>query len=334
MTKWRTALIVAGLLTAGPADADPISFRRDVAPLLQERCVGCHSGARPKGGLDLSERAKLLAGGANGDVIVSGKPDDSKLIRMLVEKKMPPKNPLTADEMAILRRWIEEGANWEGEALRGTSPDVAKRAGSDWWSLQPIRRPPVPIPIDRSWADNPIDAFVKIELERKKLLPNPEADRRTFIRRVTLDLTGLRPSPDEVDAFVRDGSADADERLVDRLLASPAYGERWARHWLDVVRFAESHGYEMNTLRPNAWPYRDYVIRAFNRDMPFDQFRPRTTGRRHDCRRRCLDRRRPPASSSAGRTTWSATRPRRASGNSARTTWSTWCRPRRPRFWV
>ena len=147
-----------------------------------------------------------------------------------------------------------------------------QRAGSDWWSLQPIRRPAIPEPADRVWKANPIDAFIKTQLEEKKLLPNPETDRRTYIRRVTLDLTGLLPTPEEVAAFLDDAKPQAAENLVDRLLASPAYGERWGRHWLDVVRFAESYGFEVNQLRPNAWPYRDYIVRAFNRDIPFSQF--------------------------------------------------------------
>jgi hypothetical protein len=151
----------------------------------------------------------------------------------------------------------------------------ANRAGLDWWSLQPIRRPAVPAPKDVAWRGNPIDAFIKARLEQEGIEPSLEIGPRAFIRRVTLDLTGLLPTPEEVEAFVKESAANpqtAREKLVDRLLASTAYGERWGRHWLDVMRFAESHGYEMNTLRPNAWPYRDYVIRAFNRDTPFAQF--------------------------------------------------------------
>ena len=154
-------------------------------------------------------------------------------------------------------------------------PASEKRSGRDWWSLQPIRRPGLPQPRDADWRANPIDAFIKARLEENKLEPNPEAERRTFIRRVTFDLTGLPPTPAEIEEFLRDSAVNprtADEKLADRLLASTAYGERWGRHWLDVVRFAESHGYEMNTLRSNAWLYRDYVIRAFNRDTPFPRF--------------------------------------------------------------
>jgi hypothetical protein len=262
-----TLLVIAGC--AATAAAEPVSFRRDVAPLLEQHCVGCHAGPRAKGGFDLSTREKLLAGGADGATVVPGKAANSPLVWFVAGHKMPPKKPLPAEAVAVLRRWVDEGAKWEGGALAAAA---AKRAGRDWWSLQSIRRPAVPVPADPAWTANLIDAFVKAGLERAHLDPNPEADRRTLIRRVTLDLTGLWPSPDEVDGFVNDQSPDAYERLVDRLLASPAYGERWSRHWLDVVRFAESHGYEMNTLRPNAWPYRDWAIRAFNRDLPFRQF--------------------------------------------------------------
>jgi Protein of unknown function (DUF1553)/Protein of unknown function (DUF1549)/F5/8 type C domain len=154
-------------------------------------------------------------------------------------------------------------------------PGKSTRAGPDFWSLQPIRRPPVPQPADPAWRENPIDAFIRAKLDEQNIVPNPPADARVMIRRLTLDLTGLLPTPEETDQFIRDYAADpprAYEGLVDRLLASSAYGERWGRHWLDVVRFAESHGYEMNTLRRNAWPYRDYVIRAFNQDTPFPRF--------------------------------------------------------------
>jgi hypothetical protein len=252
------------------AAADPVSFRRDVAPILQEHCAGCHAGPRARGGFDLSTREKLLAGGAGGVTVVPGKAADSPLVRLVAERKMPPKKLLPAGAAAVLRRWVDEGAGWEGGALTPTAE--ANRAGRDWWSLQPVRRPAVPVPADPAWADNPVDAFVKAGLERARLDPNLEADRRTLIRRVTLDLTGLWPTPEDVDAFVSDHSPDAYAKLVDRLLASPAYGERWARHWLDVARFAESHGYEMNTPRPNAWPYRDWAIRVFNRDLPFREF--------------------------------------------------------------
>src|SRR5438874_1904194 len=160
---------------------------------------------------------------------------------------MPPKQPLGAADVEVLRRWIDTGAAWEGPDLQPASAAAAGRAGSGWWSLQPVRRPAIPSVAQKEWVRTPIDAFVLARLEAQGLSPAPEADRRTFVRRVTVDLTGLLPTPEEVDAFVNDRSPLACEKLVDRLLASPAYGERWGRHWLDVARIAESHGYEMNT---------------------------------------------------------------------------------------
>jgi hypothetical protein len=249
------------------------SFRKDVAPLLQARCLKCHSGSRARGDLDLSTRAGLLAGGTHGPVLEPGKSAKSPLFTHVRDKKMPPRAPLAAAEVELLRRWVDAGAPWEGGKLVAAKlVEAPTRAGPDWWSLQPIRRPLVPAVSARAWARNPIDGFVLTKLEAKGISPAPEADRRALIRRLHFDLLGLPPAPEEVEEFVNDSRPDAYERLVDRLLASPAYGERWGRHWLDVVRFAESHGYEMNTLRPTAWPYRDYVIRAFNEDRPFPRF--------------------------------------------------------------
>jgi hypothetical protein len=239
---------------------------------LQSRCLRCHSGARPKGDLDLTTRAGLLEGGVGGVLIVPGKATDSRLFEYVHEKKMPPKQPLTLAEIDLLRRWIDAGAPWQGPALSAPRKGEERRAGLDWWSLQPIRRPPVPTVSKSGWVRNPIDAFILGRLEAQQLHAAAEADRRSLIRRVTVNLTGLLPTPEEVDAFVHDPAADAYDKVVDRLLASPHHGERWGRHWLDVVRFAESHGYEMNTLRPSAWPYRDYVIRSFNEDKPYPRF--------------------------------------------------------------
>lgn len=265
-------LMLAILAACSPIVAAEPSFKEQVAPILQKHCVSCHSSDRRKGDLDITSRAKLLEGGANGVALVPGKPGESRLVQMVAQGKMPPKQPLSADEAKILGEWVAAGAKWEGEPLMPSAAGSVKRAGPDWWSLQPIRRPMVPPSVDRTWTENPIDAFVRAGLDAAKLSPSPEADRRTLIRRATMDLTGLWPTPDEVAAFEADRSPRAYEALIDRLLASSAYGERWGRHWLDVVRFAESHGYEMNTLRPNAWPYRDYVIRAFNNDLSFRQF--------------------------------------------------------------
>jgi hypothetical protein len=210
-------------------------------------------------------------GGQSGAVVEPGKATASLLYQYVRDKKMPPKKALAAAEVDLLRRWLDAGARWEGPAL--TVPRQASgRAGKEWWSLQPIKRPTPPRVSRPAWIRNPIDAFIMAALDARGLRPNAETDRRTFIRRVTVDLIGLLPTPGEVDAFLNDKSPNAYGKLVDRLLASPHYGERWGRHWLDVVRFAESHGYEMNTLRMNAWPYRDYVIRAFNEDRPYARF--------------------------------------------------------------
>ncbi|MGH7221634.1 MAG: DUF1549 domain-containing protein, partial [Gemmataceae bacterium] len=264
-------LFVLAGCTAVKAAEPATSFIRDIAPLLKAHCLKCHSGARAKGELDLTSRDRLLAGGDSGSVLTPGKAAESLLFEHVRDKKMPPRKPLSAAQIELLRRWIDAGAVWQGPAL--TPPRIeVNRAGRDWWSLQPIRRPALPAVSRADWIRTPLDAFILARLDKQGLAPSPETDRRTYIRRLTLDLTGLLPEPQEIDAFIKDTSADAYEKLVDRLLASPAYGERWARHWLDVVRFAESHGYEMNTLRPNAWPYRDYTIRAFNRDTPYPQF--------------------------------------------------------------
>ncbi len=265
------ALAVLVIVPAALRAAEPPSFARQVAPLLQARCLRCHAGNHPKGDLDLTTARGIQEGGASGPVVRPGKAADSLLFTHVRDRKMPPKQPLAAAEVELLRRWIDAGARWEGPSLAVAAPKTG-RAGKDWWSLQPVRRSALPTTAGRAWNRNPIDAFVLARLEAKGLGPAPAADRRTWLRRVTVDLTGLLPTPNEIEAFLADQSPDAYEKVADRLLASPHYGERWGRHWLDVVRFAESHGYEMNTLRPNAWPYRDYVIRAFNRDTPFARF--------------------------------------------------------------
>jgi hypothetical protein len=269
MSAFRIALLVLSLPPASLA-AEP-SFRKEVAPLLRQRCLSCHSGKRARGDLALISRAALLAGGASGPAVRPGKATESLLFRHVRDRKMPPRQPLSDAEVALLRRWIDAGAVWEGPALAAIERP-ASRAGSEWWSLQPILRPAVPAVRQRLLVRGPIDAFLLARLEAHGLSFTAEADRRSLVRRVTFDLTGLPPTPEEVDAFVADARPDAYERLVERLLASPQHGERWARHWLDVARFAESHGYETNAVRPNAWPYRDWAIRAFNADLHFGRF--------------------------------------------------------------
>jgi hypothetical protein len=264
------AVLLLGPTAATAAEPSP-SFRNQIAPLLRARCLRCHGGQHPKGDLDLTNRKDMLEGGAGGAVVKPGQAAASRLYEYIRDRKMPPKKPIATAEVELLRRWIDAGAPWEGPAL--TVPrQVVGRAGKDWWSLQPVKRPAVPRVSTPAWVRNPLDTFILARLDAARLRPSPESERRAYIRRVSVDLLGLLPTPEEVEAFVTDRSPNAYEKLVDRLLGSPHYGERWARHWLDVVRFAESHGYEMNTLRPNAWPYRDYVIEAFKQDKPYPRF--------------------------------------------------------------
>ena len=269
-------LAVASLIAtaAGPdsrADDAP-GFDAEVAPILARRCLDCHSGPDPKGKLDLSRRSSAFAGGEAGPSIVAGSPDDSPLWGRVEAGEMPPKAALPEGEKAALRGWIAGGARWGADPIDAFRATTSRRAGRDWWSLQPVVRPAVPPVRDPSWARTPVDRFVLAKLEANGLAPAPEADRRTLIRRVTFDLTGLPPSPEEVAAFLADDSPTAYEDLVDRLLASPQHGVRWARWWLDLARFGESHGFEFDEFRPDAWRYRDWVVDAFNRDLPYDEF--------------------------------------------------------------
>ncbi len=247
-------------------------FQRDIAPILSKRCLECHSGPDPKGKLDLTTRAAALKGGKNGPALVPGNLDDSELWARVESGQMPPKKPLAAEEKKHLQAWIKSGAAWHGPALDWFARSTETRAGFDWWSLQPVKRPDPPRVGKSAWPRNPIDAFILARLEEKGLTPAAEADRRTLIRRVTFDLLGLPPTPQQMQDFLKDDRPEAYERLVDDLLASPHYGERWARHWLDVVRFAESHGFEHDELRKSSWPYRDWVIQALNKDLPYDEF--------------------------------------------------------------
>ena len=253
-------------------------FEAKVRPVLVERCQSCHGEAKVKGGLRLDSLAGALAGGDTGPALVPGKPEESLLVDAIHygdDLKMPPKSKLPAEEIAVITRWVEQGARWPvgreaGPASKVKPFNLRERAGH--WSLRPIQDPKVPEVQDAAWSDNPVDRFLLAKLEAKGLKPAPEADRRTLIRRLTFDLIGLPPKPDEVESFVNDPAPDAFAKLVDRLLASPHYGERWGRHWLDLVRFAETSGHEFDYEIPLAYRYRDYVIRAFNADLPYDRF--------------------------------------------------------------
>ncbi len=248
-------VIVAACLSVSKAAT--VDFARDVQPLLQKRCVTCHGPDQQMASLRFDDRD------AASPVIRPGNAAASRLIQMVTEgrngKVMPPAGPrLTAAEVDILRQWIDQGAQWpQSETARRPA------ARSAHWAFQPIRRVA---------SSSTIDAFILACLQKEGVAPSPEADRRTLIRRLSFDLIGLPPTPDEISAYLADSSPAGYERVVDRLLASPHYGEKWARHWLDLARYADSDGYEQDSIRPHAWRYRDWVIHALNRNMPFDQF--------------------------------------------------------------
>jgi hypothetical protein len=254
------------------------SFEKEVRPILATRCQSCHGAQKQKGGLRLDSRAAVLAGGDTGPALVPGKPSESRLVEAInysEDLKMPPRSKLPAAEVDTLTRWVAAGAPWP-DADRPKTSGAADNSGwkerAKHWSLQPVRRVDPPTVREPAWPFNPVDQFLLAEIDKAGLKPAADADRRSWIRRVTFDLTGLPPRPEDVDIFIADKAQDAFERVVDRLLASPRYGERWGRHWLDLVRFAETSGHEFDYDIPDAWRYRDYVIRAFNADVPFDHF--------------------------------------------------------------
>jgi hypothetical protein len=254
-------------------EASATRFDAEVAPILARRCLECHGGSQREGKLSLATERGALEGGATGPAVVPGDPDESWLWIHVESDEMPKgRPPLGESEKQVLKRWIADGAGWGMDRIDPFLATTDRRAGYDWWSLQPVQDPPVPTVSRADWPRNDLDRFVLEGLEARGLSPSPEADRRTLIRRVAFDLTGLPPSPEEVEAFVDDPDPSAYEHLVDRLLDSPHYGERWARHWLDVIRFGESQGFERNHVRDDAWKFRDWVVDAFNRDLPYDEF--------------------------------------------------------------
>jgi len=265
-----------------PSPADLEYFESKVRPLLVERCYSCHSHdqKKDKGGLYVDSRQALLAGGDNGPAIVPGEPEKSKLIEAIgyknVDLQMPPKRKLSDAEQATLTDWVKRGAPWPDSSgpatARAPSDFDIRRRKAEHWAWQPVKPAAPPTVSNTDWPKTPVDRFVLAKLEAKNLKPAPPADKRTLIRRASFAITGLPPTVEEVEAFVADDAGDAFEKVVDRLLASPHFGERWGRHWLDLVRYAETRGHEFDHSIENAWQYRDYVIRAFNADVPYDQF--------------------------------------------------------------
>ncbi len=290
-TSIALALFAAGsaaaLLSAQPVSAPQaasVSFANDVEPILERSCRSCHGDTAPMGRLDLSTRESLLRGGTRGADLVPGNAADSRLYRRvagLEQPAMPAKGePLTPKEIAALKQWIDEGARWDAPTSTNASRSAAALAALEnrvitpeernYWAFKlPVQSP---LPDVGSGFTNPIDRFLEAARRTHAVKPAPKADRRTLVRRAYLDLLGLPPTPAQVDAFVADRSPDAWERLIDGLLASPHYGERYGRLWLDIARYADSAGFEYDTHRPNAWRYRDYVIKSFNDDKPYDRF--------------------------------------------------------------
>ncbi len=288
MNRWLLALIglfsLMGMVLAKPDEPKPplpppvdrpVDYTKDIQPIVAKHCLACHGPMKQKSGLRLDTGEFIHKGGNSGPALVAGKSADSLLIHLVAghepEREMPPsEKKLSADEIGLLRAWIDQGASYPKEPK--PEKEAAQPATSTHWAFQPIKRPDVPSVKQPTWLRNPIDAFILAKLERENVAPSLEADRLTLLRRVYLDLIGLPPRPEEIDDFLNDQAVDAYERLVDRLLASPHYGERWGRYWLDLARYADSDGYEKDTGRPWAWRYRQWVIDALNRDLPYDRF--------------------------------------------------------------
>jgi hypothetical protein len=258
---------------AGPL---PDGFvEKELMPLLRQHCGKCHLDGKNKGGLAMDGRLALEKGGDTGPVLDSKTPRQGTLARSLSyegELKMPPTGKLPKEHLDKFMLWIDAGGPLPaGKAPAAKTHASAPADDAKYWAYQPVGPVSPPVVSGNAWARNAVDAFILAKLEKAGLKPNPEADRRTLLRRLSYDLTGLAPTPEEIDAFVGDQATDAWEKQVDRLLASPHYGERWGRHWLDVIRYAETNGYERDGAKPNAWRFRDYVIRSFNADKPFDR---------------------------------------------------------------
>src|SRR5438128_3157246 len=271
--------VVVGLLlfASGPVlAAAPPTFEKDIRPIFKAHCFECHGeGEKLKGGLDLRLRRLILQGGDDGPVIVPGKPGQSLLFKLVHSGEMPKRDKkLTREQVALIKQWIAAGAKTARPEPAGLGKGgVITEEERAFWSFQPIHQPAIPRTKPKDRVRTPIDAFLVSALVKQKLSFSPDAEKVTLLRRACFDLTGLPPTPAEVEAFLADAAPDAYERLIDRLLDSPHYGERWGRHWLDVAGYADSDGYsDADPPRAYAYKYRDYVIRSFNADKPFDRF--------------------------------------------------------------
>ena len=269
---------VSVLQAAEPTSDDAQFFENKVRPLLVRSCQKCHGPEKQKSDLRLDSLGAALAGGESGPALVPGKPGESLLIQAIKYEglEMPPDAKLPSEDVAILIEWVRRGAPWPGSEPQALAP---RKHGTEltaedrqFWSFQPIRRQDVPALAKTDVATNDIDAFIRSALAEREITPAGPATRRELIRRVTFDLLGLPPTPEQVAAFEADSAPDAYEKLIDHLLQQPQYGERWGRHWLDIVRFAQTNGYERDDEKPHAWRYRDYVIKSFNEDKPYDRF--------------------------------------------------------------
>lgn len=273
MAALRGFVLLLGAVPLFGQQDGPAFFETNIRPLLVQQCLGCHSAeSRPvMGGLRLDTRDTAIKGGSRGSAIIPGNPEDSLLVKAIRHTagalKMPPGPKMKDADVALLAKWIEMGAPWGTVAREAAKPTQQK-----FWAFVPPLSPAVPAVKNNSWVRSPVDAFVLAALEAKGLTPAKPADKRTLIRRASYDLIGLPPTPAEVQAFLADNSPEAFSRVVDRLLASPRYGERWGRHWLDVARYADSNGLDENLVYKNAFRYRDYAISAFNKDKPYNQF--------------------------------------------------------------
>jgi hypothetical protein len=265
-----------GVAAAEGVDAGAAFFTSRVEPILRERCYGCHAhDTEISGGLALDVRSGWEQGGQAGPAVVPGDPQASLLITAVRHgidgQTMPPDDPLPDAEIETLVEWVRRGAPDPRRTTAGEAWEKVYRSRLDWWSLQPVRSTPAPEVRDARWPRSPVDRFILARLEEAGLRPTAEASRRQLVRRLSFALTGLPPAAAEIEAFLRDDAADAYERLVDRFLASPHFGEHWARHWMDVVHYADTHGYEWDIPAKHAWRYRDYLVRAFNADVPYDR---------------------------------------------------------------